>query len=405
MALPTFSGTARKATVITVLSIVGTRPEAIKMASIIQELERHSDRVRSVVCSAGQHREMLDQVLRLFQIIPEYDLNVMQFNQGLAQLTARLFARLDDVLAEVKPDCVLAQGDTTTVLVASLASFYRGIPFGHVEAGLRTGDKMHPFPEEINRRLADIVTDLYFAPTARARATLLGEGAQDKDIFVTGNTVIDALLQVADLDYDWKSGPLAEIPEDHKLVLITAHRRESFGERFRQLCLAIRDLAREFAPHGLHFIYPVHLNPNVRAPVGEILADAPNVSLIEPVDYLTLVHMMKRSRLILTDSGGIQEEAPSLRVPVLVMRDTTERPEGVEAGVSKLVGTDRTRIVEEARRLLTDPVAHAAMASGVNPYGDGKAAQRIVNAILDRVRPYQLDETLIPQPVVAERNP
>jgi UDP-N-acetylglucosamine 2-epimerase len=371
---------------ITVLSIVGTRPEAIKMAPIIQELERHPAQIRSVVCSTGQHREMLDQVLRLFRIAPDHDLNLMQFNQGLAQLTARLFASLDDVLAEVRPDCVLAQGDTTTVLVASLASFYRGIPFGHVEAGLRTGDKRRPFPEEINRRLADIVTDLYFAPTERARDTLLGEGVREDAIFVTGNTVIDALLQVADLDYDWASGPLSAIPPDRQLVLITAHRRESFGEQFRQLCLAIRDLASEFAPQGLHFVYPVHLNPNVRAPVGETLADVPNVSLIEPVDYLALVHLMKRSRLILTDSGGIQEEAPSLRVPVLVMRDTTERPEGVAAGVSMLVGTERERIVREARRLLTDPAAHAAMATGANPYGDGHAAERTVAALLAHVR-------------------
>jgi UDP-N-acetylglucosamine 2-epimerase len=371
---------------ITVLSIVGTRPEAIKMAPIIQELERHPSQVRSVVCSTGQHREMLDQALRLFQITPDYDLNLMQADQGLAQLTARLFASLDDVLAEARPDCVLAQGDTTTVLVASLASFYRGIPFGHVEAGLRTGDKQRPFPEEINRRLADIVTDLYFAPTPRARSTLLGEGVKDEDIFVTGNTVIDALLQVAGRDYDWEQGPLAESPPDQPLVLITAHRRESFGEQFRQLGLAIRDLASEFGPQGLRFVYPVHLNPNVRAPVGEILADAPNVTLIEPVDYLTLAHLMKRSRLILTDSGGIQEEAPSLRVPVLVMRDTTERPEGVEAGVSKLVGTQRERIVREARRLLTDPAAHAAMATGANPYGDGQAAQRVVAAVLERAR-------------------
>jgi UDP-N-acetylglucosamine 2-epimerase (non-hydrolysing) len=384
---------------ITVLSIVGTRPEAIKMAPVIQELERHPGQIRSVVCSTGQHREMLDQVLRLFQISPDHDLNLMQHDQGLAQLTARLFASLDDVLSEVQPDCVLAQGDTTTVLVASLASFYRGIPFGHVEAGLRTGDKRRPFPEEINRRLADTVADLYFAPTERARATLLGEGARDDAIFVTGNTVIDALLQVADLDYDWASGPLAEIPADRPLVLITAHRRESFGEQFRQLCLAIRDLATEFGPQGLHFVYPVHLNPNVRAPVGEILSAAPNISLIEPVDYLALVHLIKHSKLILTDSGGIQEEAPSLRVPVLVMRETTERPEGVEAGVSKLVGTERERIVREARRLLTDPAAHAAMATGANPYGDGTAARRIVAAVLDRVQPRQQQRRAPASPV------
>ncbi|HEV2405328.1 MAG TPA: UDP-N-acetylglucosamine 2-epimerase (non-hydrolyzing) [Ktedonobacterales bacterium] len=370
---------------LTVLSVIGTRPEAIKMAPVIKELERHPERVRSVVCSTGQHREMLEQALALFDITPDHDLNLMQVNQGLAQLTARLFSALDDVLEQVQPDCVLAQGDTTTVLVASLVAFYRHIPFGHVEAGLRTGDKRHPFPEEINRRLADVVSDLYFAPTQRSRQALLAEGRADRDIVVTGNTVIDALLEVADRPYTWSRGPLARLPEDARFVLITAHRRESFGERFRQLCFAIRDLAREFAKDGAHFVYPVHLNPHVRAPVGEILSDTPNVTLMEPLDYDSLVHLMQRSVLILTDSGGIQEEAPSLGVPVLVMRETTERPEGIEAGVVKLVGTSRERIVAEARALLSDPAAHAAMATRANPYGDGHAAERIVAAILERL--------------------
>ncbi len=370
----------------TVLSVIGTRPEAIKMAPVIKELAQHEECVRSVVCSTGQHREMLDQVLSLFAIAPGYELNLMQVNQGLAQLTARLLDRLDDVLAELRPDCVLAEGDTTTVLAASLVSYYRGIPFGHVEAGLRTGDRRRPFPEEINRRLADAVTDLYFAPTERARQALLKEGYAEQDIYVTGNTVIDALLDVAGRDdYDWSRGPLASLPADGRYVLITAHRRESFGEQFRQLCLAIRDLAQQFAPDGIQFVYPVHLNPNVRQPVGDILSDVRNVSLIEPLDYFSLVQLMKRSVLILTDSGGIQEEAPSLGVPVLVMRDTTERPEGIEAGVVRLVGTNRDRIVREATQLLTNPAAHAAMATRVNPYGDGHAAQRIVQAVLERV--------------------
>lgn len=370
----------------TVLSVIGTRPEAIKMAPVVKELDRQSGVIRSVVCSTGQHREMLDQVLSLFAIAPAYDLNLMQADQGLAQLTARLFDRLDTVLAEVRPDCVLAQGDTTTVFVASLVSYYRSIPFGHVEAGLRTGDRRRPFPEEINRRLADAVTDLYFAPTARARQALLKEGYAARDIFVTGNTVIDALLDVAGRDdYDWTHGPLAALPQDGRYVLITAHRRESFGEQFRQLCLAIRDLAQRFERDGIHFVYPVHLNPNVRRPVGDILSDTRNVSLIEPLDYFSLVQLMKRSALVLTDSGGIQEEAPSLGVPVLVMRETTERPEGIEAGVVRLVGTDRERIVCEATRLLTDPVAHAHMATRANPYGDGHAAERIVQAVLERV--------------------
>jgi UDP-N-acetylglucosamine 2-epimerase (non-hydrolysing) len=299
---------------IRVLSVFGTRPEAVKMAPVVQELERHPEQFRSVVCSTGQHREMLDQVLSLFAITPDHDLNLMQFDQSLAQLTARLFTALDNILEQVKPDCVLAEGDTTTVLVASLAAFYRHIPFGHVEAGLRTGDKLRPFPEEINRRLADVVTDLYFAPTERARQALLAEGYGDQHIYVTGNTVIDALLQVAARDYAWAGSPLAGLPQDHRFVLITAHRRESFGDQFRQLCLAIRDLAQEFEPEGIHFVYPVHLNPNVRKPVGEILSDVCNVTLMEPLDYYSLVHLMKQSALILTDSGGIQEEAPSLGV-------------------------------------------------------------------------------------------
>ncbi len=367
-----------------VLSIIGTRPEAIKMAPVIKELSRHAEHISSVVCSTGQHREMLAQVFELFQIAPNYDLDLTQPNQSLSQLTAGLFAGLEQVIQEVKPDWVLAQGDTTTVLVAALVAFYEGVAFGHVEAGLRTGDKRKPFPEEINRRLADVVADAYFAPTERARGTLRREGCRDEDIAVTGNTVIDALLDVASREYDWKAGPLAELPRDRRLVLITAHRRESFGQPFRELCLAIRQLAGQFADDGVHFVYPVHLNPNVRRPVRETLAGVSNLSLLDPLDYCTLVHLMKRATLILTDSGGIQEEAPSLRVPVLVMRDTTERPEGLEAGVVRLVGTQRQVIVAEAERLLRDADAHAAMSSGANPYGDGHAAERIVSFLLKR---------------------
>lgn len=366
----------------TVLSVMGTRPEAIKMAPVIREIERYPDRFRSIVCSTGQHRQMLDQVLQLFDITPDYDLNLMQHNQRLAQLTARLILGLDETVEAVRPDCVLAQGDTTTVLAASLVSYYRDIPFGHVEAGLRTGDRRRPFPEEINRRLADAVTDLYFAPTERARQALLREGYADATISVTGNTVIDALLQVAERDATWSEGPLSAVPRAERYVLITAHRRESFGEQFRQLCLAIRDLATEFV--DIQFVYPMHLNPNVRQPVGDILSTVGNVSLIEPLDYFWLVQLMKRSTLVLTDSGGIQEEAPSLGIPVLVMRETTERPEGIEVGVVQLVGTDREPIVSAARRLLTDPVAYAAMASPANPYGDGHAAERIVAALRGR---------------------
>jgi UDP-N-acetylglucosamine 2-epimerase (non-hydrolysing) len=368
----------------TVLSVVGTRPEAIKMAPVVQELRRHPERARSVVCVTGQHRQMLDQALALFEIRPDHDLALMQPDQSLSGLTARLFSGLDPIVREVRPDWVLAQGDTTTVFVAAVVAFYNGVPFGHVEAGLRTGDKRRPFPEEINRRLADAVADLYFAPTNGARQALLREGIASDKILVTGNTVIDALLSVAERPFDWASaGELAKVPRQRRLVLITAHRRESFGEPFRELCLAISELAKRFAPEGVHFVYPVHLNPNVRKPVLELLAGHDNVHLVEPVDYLTIVHLMKRASLVLTDSGGIQEEAPSLKVPVLVMREKTERPEGIDAGVVKLVGTARDAIVSESTRLLTDPAAHAAMASGANPYGDGHAAERIVAALLD----------------------
>jgi UDP-N-acetylglucosamine 2-epimerase (non-hydrolysing) len=368
---------------LTVLNVFGTRPEAIKMAPVIMELGKHSNRVRSVICSAGQHREMLDQVLQLFRIDPDYNLNLMQPCQTLSQLTAALFTGLDQVVSEVKPDWILAQGDTTTVFAASMVAFYHRVQFGHVEAGLRTGDRQRPFPEEINRRVADLVTSAYFAPTERAGQALLREGCSERDVHVTGNTVVDALNDVASRPYDWCSGPLSGLPRDRRLVLITAHRRESFGDPFRELCLAIRDLAGMFAGEGVHFVYPVHLNPNVQQPVREILSGLSNVSLIEPLDYLSLVHLMKRSTLILTDSGGIQEEAPGLHVPVLVMRDITERPEGVEAGVVRLVGTERCRIVKEAERLLRDSAAHEAMVADKNPYGDGMAAIRIVSALLE----------------------
>ena len=374
------TGSAHK---LTILSVFGTRPEAIKMAPVIKELGRYPDRVRSVICSSGQHREMLDQVLDLFQITPDYEMNLMRPNQSLSQLTASLFTATDSVVREVNPDWILAQGDTTSVFVAAMVAFYHKIGFGHVEAGLRTGDRQRPFPEEINRRFADILSGLHFAPTETARQALLKEGCASRDVYVTGNTVIDALNDVSSREYDWQAGPLGRLPTDRRVVLITAHRRESFGEPFRELCLAIRELALRFAA-DVHFVYPVHLNPNVRQPVNDILTGLPNVSLIEPLDYLSLVHLMKRATLILTDSGGIQEEAPGLRVPVLVMRETTERPEGVEAGMVRLVGTERSRIVAEAARLLSDPEAHSAMATGTNPYGDGKAAGRIVSILLER---------------------
>ncbi len=360
-----------------ILSILGTRPEAIKMAPVIKELEKYPQEVESLICVTGQHRQMLDQVLELFGIHPDIDLNLMQPNQRLALLTARLFETLDGVLEETKPDWILAQGDTTTVFVSAVMAYYHDIRFGHVEAGLRTLDKRRPFPEEMNRRLADAAADAFFAPTERARQALLNEGFSESAIHVTGNTIVDALLKISQRPFDWRKSALEVIPQEGRMVLITAHRRESFGEPFRELCQAIREMAGSFP--DTHFVYPVHLNPNVRRPVGEILHGLGNVHLIEPVDYLTLVHLMKRSVLILTDSGGIQEEAPTFGVPVLVMRDTTERPEGVEAGVARLVGTSRVRIVLEAAQVLENGSWIDTSLGLVNPYGDGHAAQRIVD--------------------------
>ena len=366
----------------TILSVIGTRPEAIKMAPVLKELARCGDRVRSVVCATAQHRRMLDQVLELFAIRPDFDLDVMRPDQSLSRLAAALFAGLDPVIEQVSPDWVLAEGDTATVLAAAIVSHYRRVRFGHVEAGLRTGDLANPFPEEMNRRFADALASLLFAPTERARRNLLGEGVPAGRILVTGNTAVDALLETASRPYDWAKGPLAGLPRGRRLVLVTAHRRESFGEPLRGICAAVRDLAGEFGRDGVRFVYPVHPNPNVRAAASEILEGAPDVFLIEPLDYLAMVHLMKGAEIILTDSGGIQEEAPSLGVPVLVMRRETERPEGVEAGAARLVGTDRANIVEAAGRLLRDPAARAAMTGKPNPYGDGRAGHRIVEALL-----------------------
>ena len=362
-----------------VLSVVGTRPEAVKMAPVILRL-RETPGVESVVCVTAQHREMLDQVFSLFDILPEIDLNLMRPGQTLAGISAAIFTHLDPVLNEVRPDWVLAQGDTTTVMATALLSYYRRIPVGHVEAGLRTGDKWQPFPEEINRRIAGVVADLHFAPTAWARENLLRENVPDETIRVTGNPVIDALQWVAERPFAWDASPLAALPADKRLVLVTAHRRENFGQPLENICAALKALA---ARGDVHLVYPVHLNPRVQEPVYRLLEEVPNITLLPPLDYLPLVHLLKRSVLVLTDSGGLQEEAPGLGVPVLVLREVTERPEGVRAGTVKLVGTDTARIVAEASRLLDDPKAHAAMAQAVNPYGDGHAAERIVAALLE----------------------
>ncbi len=364
----------------TILSIFGTRPEAIKMAPVVGELQKYPDEIRSLVCVTAQHRQMLDQVLALFKITPDYDLNLMKPNQSLAQITAAIITGLDPVLQSVNPDWILVQGDTTTVMAAALVGFYHRVKIGHVEAGLRTGDKSQPFPEEANRCLTDVLSDLYFAPTEPARQNLLKEGVLDSRVLVTGNTSIDALKQVAALPYNWSGGPLAGIDPDGRIILVTAHRRENFGAPFLSLCQAIRDLALQHP--DVHFVYPVHLNPNVQQPVHAILEGISNVHLIAPLDYLPMVHLMAKSTLVLTDSGGIQEEAPSLGKPVLVMRDTTERPEAVAAGVARLVGTNRDQIMENVNRLLQDKAAYRRMAQAGNPFGDGTAAQKIVKRLL-----------------------
>ncbi len=368
-----------------VLSVFGTRPEAVKMAPIVQRLQRTSE-VESRVCVTAQHRQMLDQVLELFQIKPDYDLNLMRDNQSLAEISASIFSHLDPVLTDFQPDWVLVVGDTTTVVITSLLAYYRRIKVGHVEAGLRTNNKWHPFPEEINRRLATVIADLHFAPTKLSQGNLLHEGVDEKTILVTGNPVIDALNFVVKQDEPQDITHLIHQMQrvtkglgTEKLILVTAHRRENFGEPLENICYAIKELA---ARKDVEIVYPVHLNPKVQEPVNRILKSTPHVTLLPPLDYLPMVHLMKHAKIILTDSGGLQEEAPSLGVPVLVLRETTERPEGVEAGTLKLVGTETAQIVREATRLLDNPVAYAEMARAANPYGDGHAAERIVEALL-----------------------
>jgi UDP-N-acetylglucosamine 2-epimerase len=363
-----------------VLSIFGTRPEAIKMAPVIGRLEAEPG-VESRVCVTAQHRQMLDPLLDLFDIHPDFDLDLMRPDQSLVELTRAVLGGLDPVIREVEPDWVLVQGDTTTMMAASLLAYYQHVRLGHVEAGLRTGDKWQPFPEEVNRRVAGAIADLHFAPTERARENLLREGVPEESIVVTGNTVIDALQMIAARPCDLTTGPLAGIAPERRVILVTAHRRENFGEPFQRMLDAMRLLAETY-PQDVTLIYPVHLNPNVREPALARLGGVENIRLIEPLDYLPMVHLMKRSSLILTDSGGLQEEAPALGVPVLVMREKTERPEAIEAGTARLVGTDTQRIVSEARRLMDDPAAHASMAHAANPFGDGKAAERIVEALL-----------------------
>ena len=366
-----------------VLSVFGTRPEAVKMAPVVHELKR-THGVESFVCVTAQHREMLDQVLSLFDIVPDVDLDLMQPDQSLAEMSARIFTDLEPVLADLKPDWVLVQGDTTTVAISTLMAYYRRIRVGHVEAGLRTGDKWQPFPEEINRRVAGVTADLHFAPTEWARRNLLREGVQDSSISVTGNPVIDALQVVAKQPQPESIAQLIRQlkigEEGRRLILVTAHRRENFGQPLEEICAALVELA---ARGDVEIVYPVHLNPNVQEPVNRLLGKVKHVHLLPPQDYLPMVHLIKQSALVLTDSGGIQEEAPTFGIPVLVLRAVTERPEGVKAGVLKLVGTDRTHILRAANRLLDDQKAYEKMAKVANPFGDGQAASRIVKSLIN----------------------
>ena len=376
--------------------VFGTRPEAIKMAPLVKEFQKHPEDFETVVCVTGQHREMLDQVLKIFGIKPDYDLNIMKQGQDLYDVTAKVLLGMRDILKEVAPDVVLVHGDTTTSTAAALAAFYQQIPVGHVEAGLRTHNIYSPWPEEMNRQLTGRIAAYDFAPTPLSRRNLEREGISAEKISVTGNTVIDALYMVVDkiksdeglrasLENELNASgyDVSRLHSGRKLVLITGHRRENFGEGFIQMCRAIKHLTESYP--DVDFVYPMHLNPNVRRPIhevfGEDLTGLGNMFFIEPLEYLSFVFLMERSYIVLTDSGGIQEEAPGLGKPVLVMRDTTERPEAVDAGTVRLVGTDYGRIVSETSRLLDDPAAYNAMSHAVNPYGDGLACRRIVGAL------------------------
>ncbi|MCL2892272.1 non-hydrolyzing UDP-N-acetylglucosamine 2-epimerase [Brenneria tiliae] len=367
-----------------VLTVFGTRPEAIKMAPLVHALAQ-DEAFESRICVTAQHREMLDQVLRLFSITPDYDLDIMRPGQSLSEISCRILAGLEPVMAEFKPDLVLVHGDTTTTLTTSLAAFYQRIPVGHVEAGLRTGNLYSPWPEEANRKLTGHLAMLHFAPTENSRQNLLREHLSDRQIFVTGNTVIDALFWVRDCIVNNEDlrrrldEKYAFLDAGKKLILVTGHRRESFGGGFERICGALADIARRHPEAQI--VYPVHLNPNVGEPVNRILSGIDNVKLIAPQDYLPFVYLMNRSYLILTDSGGIQEEAPSLGKPVLVMRDATERPEAVEAGTVRLVGTDVVKIVDTVSQLLSDDNEYQAMSRAHNPYGDGHACRRIIDAL------------------------
>ncbi|MFZ3578588.1 non-hydrolyzing UDP-N-acetylglucosamine 2-epimerase [Virgibacillus sp. DJP39] len=362
---------------IKVMTIFGTRPEAIKMAPLVLELKKRTDVIEPIVTVTAQHREMLDQVLEIFDITPNYDLDIMKQRQTLAQITTRALEGLDEVMKEVKPDIVLVHGDTTTTFAASLAAYYNQIAVGHVEAGLRTWDKYSPYPEEMNRQLTGVMADLHFSPTEKSKQNLLAENKPEDRIFVTGNTAIDALKTTVDASY---ASPVLDELGDKRLVLMTAHRRENLGSNMEQMFRAIKRLVE--AHDDVQVIYPVHLNPVVQETAAKILGDDDRIKLIEPLGVVDFHNFASRSHLILTDSGGVQEEAPSLGVPVLVLRNTTERPEGIDAGTLKLAGTDEDTIFNLANELLSDKAAHEKMSKASNPYGDGKASERITDAII-----------------------
>lgn len=365
---------------IKVMTVFGTRPEAIKMAPVVLELQKHADQIQTIVAVTAQHRQMLDQVLDLFQITPDYDLDIMSQGQTLYDITTKSLMGLKDVLAKEKPDLVLVHGDTTTTFAGALASYYQQVPVGHVEAGLRTGDIYSPFPEEMNRKLTGAIAAIHFAPTATAKANLLKENVNPSHIYVTGNTVIDALMTTVAGDYDFGDDLKNVDFQNHRVILLTTHRRENLGEPMRHIYKALRRIIEEIP--DTEIVFPVHRNPLVRKVVEEELAGVDRIHLIDPMEYEPFANLMSLSSLVLTDSGGIQEEAPSLGKPVLVLRNTTERPEAVEAGTVRLIGTDKDVVYAETKRLLTDQAAYDAMSNAVNPYGDGKASQRIVQAIL-----------------------
>ena len=366
---------------IKVMSVFGTRPEAIKMAPLVKELESRKE-IKSIVCVTAQHREMLDQVLETFDIKPDYDLNIMKQGQTLGDVTTRALTGLEEVIKECQPDIVLVHGDTTTTFAGALAAFYNQVDIGHVEAGLRTYDKYSPFPEEMNRQMVDCMTDMYFAPTELSKSNLLKQNIDESKIYITGNTAIDAMSTTVDEGYTHPE--LEWIEEGERMILLTAHRRENLGDPMRNIFRAIKRLTDEFP--DIKVIYPIHKNPKVREVANEIFGDSNKVKLIEPLEVFDFHNFQNQSYMILTDSGGIQEEAPSLGKPVLVLRDTTERPEGIDAGTLKLVGTDEEVIYQEAKILLEDKEAYAKMSKASNPYGDGKASQRIVDAIIEKYK-------------------